>query len=238
MKKKETQSGSDRSAEVESSSAFQTLSDSSHSSSDLNRIIGDVCNVFKDVVGAEADQKKEAQAIVFWTKKGWSTRDFRLYFEREWSLESTRNYYISNARMRLSHFLSTAENSIPIIEEKIEMLRQIEKVKRKLEERKHQKHPNDDGAMKERKYCCTCGRFINLRFIKELDEDGKSFRWQVCNRDEYERHYEEALWSGWKCLWPDAFKAKHFNEGYLSKLRETKSNPSMFFKIMESLNFS
>lgn len=80
---------------------------------EFNRLISDVCSVFKDVTGITADPRKDAPSIVVWGKRGWKTHDFRLVIEHHYRDEKSWSYFKAHPeKMNLRGILNPLRENI------------------------------------------------------------------------------------------------------------------------------
>lgn len=71
-----------------------------------NRIVNDVCQIFEDVTGRQADCEREKGVILFWEKRGLQNRDFRLLIEHEFADPRQKEFYSQPGNLVLRFMLN------------------------------------------------------------------------------------------------------------------------------------
>lgn len=150
------------------------------------RLVSDVCNVFREVTGAEADPRREAGVIVPFAREfKWETFDFRLLIEYEFSNPRTREYLNQPGRMNLRAIFNP--NRKEILLDTVADLRRAKEIQKKASSKENE---SPDFRTLPISLAC-CGGVFDLKYIKV--PDGKSFRWKKANIDEYDKHFSDCV---------------------------------------------
>lgn len=81
--------------------------------SDFDKTIRDVCAIFKEVTGAEADPRREGQAIVPWVRDfKWQLHDFRLIMEFSLSDAKEAAYFSTPGKMNIRSMFNPARGNV------------------------------------------------------------------------------------------------------------------------------
>lgn len=115
--------------------------------SDFNKIVADVCIVFKEITAAEAIPTREASAIIPWFKHGWRIHDFRIVIEWEFKNPDQRDWYAKPGNLNLRSMLSQSRR-----ERLIDMHSDL-RWKSEINEKKKE----ENLAARDRKILMPCG---------------------------------------------------------------------------------
>lgn len=158
---------------------------------DFNRVVGDVCNVFKEYSGSSAEPRRDAGALIpFIRDFGWQTYDFRLLIEFHLTSEQELQYLSKPGNMNLRSIFHAARRD-RLLDIHAD-LKKAKEIKAKI--LASEKQIPDIKINKIRLYD---GRIFEQKFIKIPDPSVlKGYRWQSGNIEEYEKMHDGEI----KCL--------------------------------------
>lgn len=154
---------------------------------DFRRDVDDVCNIFKELAGAEAQPAREASVIVpFVRDYGWGAWDFRLMIEYSLRDPQSRAFLDQPGRMNLrSIFHSGRVGLVLDIHSDLKRAKQIE-----VRRSEHLEESPDLRINRIRLHCCR--EVFESRYVKvpiPFAKTGQAqFKWQWTNQADYEAH--------------------------------------------------
>lgn len=149
---------------------------------DYESEVSNICQIFKEVTGAELDPKKEMGVIMpFLRDHRWTPHDFRLVIEYSFSDPKEKAYLLQIGRMNLRTIFHAGRSDFVFdIHADLKRVKEIEK-----------KAKESSGAspdIRTNEIRSPDAVLFSQRFIKIADSTiSKGYRWKWDNQEEYER---------------------------------------------------
>lgn len=149
-----------------------------------NREVRDICNIFKEITGAESEPLREAGVLVPFIKAyHWQAYDFRLVIEHSMKDSKTKEFMNQPGRMNLRSIFGS--HRVDLVLDIHADLKRAKEIQLKREEQKE-----ESPDVKVQRLLLRCGCIYERRYIKIPLENNPSakYRWKWTNQEEYEHH--------------------------------------------------
>jgi len=146
-----------------------------------DRIVLDVCNIFSELTGAEAEAKRERSVIIPWIRdEGFDVYEFRLVIEHTLKDRHQKEFLAQPGRMNLRTIfnLSRRDRVLDLVSD----LKRAKQIQNRIAE---QQQKDETPNFKSIRVLMGCGHAVNIKYFKE--PFGNTFRW-VRDLSEYDGH--------------------------------------------------